>query len=96
MKNRSTGKCLFEVVYIKQPQLTFDLTSLATTMDLNKETEMMLENIEKLHNEVYDHIVQPSNSYEKSADKKRRQIDVSKGDLVMVHLKEEELSYWHL
>ena len=65
-------------------------------MDLNKETESMIEIIEKLHKEVYDHIVQATNSYEKSADKKRRQVDFSKGDLVMVHLKEEQISYWHL
>ena len=36
-KNRSTEKCRFEVVYTKLPWLTFDLTSLPTTIDLNKE-----------------------------------------------------------
>ena len=87
MKNPSIGKCPFEVVFTKLPQLTFDLTSLPTAVDLNKEAESMIEKIKKLHKEVYDHLVQTTNSYKKSADKKRRQADFSKGDLVMEHLK---------
>ena len=86
MKNRSTGKCPFKVVYTKLPWLTFDLTSLPTTIGLNKEVESMIENIEKLHKEGYDHLVQTTDSYKKSVDKKRRQTDFSKGDLVMISL----------
>ena len=47
----------------------------------------MIENIENLHKEVYDHLVQTTDSYKKLADKKIRQSDFSKGDLVMVHIK---------
>ena len=87
MKNRSTGKSPFEVVYIKLPRLTFDLTTLPATVDLNKEAKIMVENIKRLHKEVYDHLIQTTDSYKKVADKKRRQAHFSKGDLVMVHLK---------
>ncbi|TYJ99684.1 serine/threonine-protein kinase TIO-like [Cucumis melo var. makuwa] len=87
MKNRSTGKCPFKIVYTKQPRLTLDLTSLPTTVNLDKEAERMIGDIEKLHKEVYDHLVQTTYSYKKSADKKRRQAEFSKGDLVMIHLR---------
>ena len=87
MKNRSTGKSPFEVVYTKLPRLTFDLTTLPAAVDLNNEAECMAENIKKLHREVYDHLIQTTDSYKKAADKKRRQAHFNKGDLVMVHLK---------
>lgn len=87
MKNRSTGECPFKIVYTKQPRLTLDLTSLPTTVNLDKEAERMIGDIEKLHKEVYDHLVQTTYSYKKSADKKRRQAEFSKGDLVMIHLR---------
>ena len=70
MKNRSTGKSPFEVVYTKLPRLTFDLTTLPTTVDLNNEAECMAENIKKLHKEVHDHLIQTTDSYKKAADKK--------------------------
>ncbi|KAA0063034.1 serine/threonine-protein kinase TIO-like [Cucumis melo var. makuwa] len=45
MKNRSTGKCPFEVVYTKQPRLTLDLASLPTAMNTSLEAEKMIEKI---------------------------------------------------
>ncbi|TYK26823.1 serine/threonine-protein kinase TIO-like [Cucumis melo var. makuwa] len=86
MKNRSTGKCPFEVVYHKQPRLTFDLASLPTTMDTNTEVEKMIEKIENLHKEVHDHLMETTESYKRIADKKRRQATFSEGDLVIIHL----------
>ena len=47
----------------------------------------MAESIEKLHNEVHDHLIQSTDSYKKATDNKRRQVIFSKGDLVMVHLR---------
>ncbi|KAA0031955.1 hypothetical protein E6C27_scaffold134G00370 [Cucumis melo var. makuwa] len=57
-RNRSIGKCTFEIVYTKQPRLTFDLASLPTTVDINQEVESMIENIEQLHKEVHDYLIQ--------------------------------------
>ena len=87
MKNRSTARCPFEVVYTKQPWLTFDLASLPTTVDINEQAEKMIENIERLHKEVYDHLIQTTESYKKTADKKIRQAIFSEGDLVVIHLR---------
>ena len=51
MKNRSTDKCPFEVVYTKQPRLTFDLASLPTVVDTSSEVEKMREKIQNLHDD---------------------------------------------
>ena len=88
MKNRSTGKCPFEVVYTKQPRLTtFDLASLPTTIDTSSEAEKMVEKIQNLHEEVHNHLKESTQSYKKAADKKRRQATFTEGDLVMIHLR---------
>ena len=87
MKNRSTGRCPFEVVYTKQPRLTFNLVSLPTTVDINEQAEKKIENIERPHKEVHDHLMQTIESYRKTTDKKRRQAIFSEGDLVMIHLR---------
>ena len=77
MKNRATNRCPFEVVYTKQPRLTFDLATLPTVVDINDEAEKMIENIERLHKEVNDHLMQITESYKKTSDKKRRQAGFS-------------------
>ncbi|KAA0048519.1 RNA-directed DNA polymerase-like protein [Cucumis melo var. makuwa] len=56
MRNQSTNKCPFEIVYTKQPRLTFDLASLSTVIDINQEAENMAEKLEQLHKEVTDHL----------------------------------------
>ena len=85
MKNRATNRCPFDVVYTKQPRLTFDLATLPTVVDINDEAEKMIENIERVHKEVYDHLMQTIESYKKTTNKKRRQAGFSQGDLVMIH-----------
>ncbi|KAA0054242.1 reverse transcriptase [Cucumis melo var. makuwa] len=84
MRNRSTNKCPFEIVYTKQPRLTFDLASLLTVVDINQEAENMAEKLEQLHKEVIDHLMKTTDSYKKAADMRRRQAKFAKGDLVMV------------
>lgn len=56
MKNRSTGKSPFEVVYTKLPHLTVDLAKLPSTLDLNQEAEENEKRVERLHKEVHDHL----------------------------------------
>lgn len=41
MKNITTGKCPFEIVYTKALRLTFDLTNLPTGVELQNEAEDM-------------------------------------------------------
>ncbi|TYK22583.1 reverse transcriptase [Cucumis melo var. makuwa] len=39
MKNRSTGRCPFEIVYTRSPRLTFDLANLPSIVDISNEAE---------------------------------------------------------
>ncbi|XP_022156302.1 ABC transporter C family member 1-like [Momordica charantia] len=52
MKNRTTRKSPFEVVYTKIPRLTIDLTNLPSSVDLSLEAEEMANRIAELHKEA--------------------------------------------
>lgn len=43
MKNRTTDKCPFEIVYTKAPRLTFDLTSILKEVEIQEEVEELAE-----------------------------------------------------
>ncbi|KAA0039021.1 UDP-glucose:glycoprotein glucosyltransferase isoform X1 [Cucumis melo var. makuwa] len=45
MKNRSTGRCPFEIVYTRSPRLTFDLANLPSIVDISNEAENMIDRI---------------------------------------------------
>ena len=49
MQNRSTWKCPFDIVYARPPCLTFDLTTLASNIDISEEDKQLTECIQKLH-----------------------------------------------
>ncbi|KAA0051932.1 Transposon Ty3-G Gag-Pol polyprotein [Cucumis melo var. makuwa] len=53
MKNRSTGRCPFEIVYARSPRLTFDLSNLPSNVDISNEVENMIDRIQNLHKEPY-------------------------------------------
>ena len=52
MRNRTTGKSPFEIVYTKLPRLTIDLTNIPHNVDLSFEAENMAKRIAKLHKDV--------------------------------------------
>ena len=74
MKNRTTGKCPFDVVYTKALKLTFDIANLRTGVDIQNEVEEMANRVQKLHKEVYDHFIKNTTSYKEDKDKKRREV----------------------
>lgn len=84
MKNRSTGKCPFEIVYTRVSRLTFDLANFPSFVDVSNEVENMVERIEELHHQVHEHLAKTAQSYEEAKDKSRREV-FQKGDLVMIH-----------
>ena len=47
----------------------------------------MIEKIESLRKEVHDHLKETTQSYKRTADKKRRQAAFVEGDLVMIQLR---------
>lgn len=79
MKNRSTRRCSFEVVYTTLPGLTFDLANLPSNVDISVEVEDMVERIESLPKEVHDHLQKTFVSYKEDKDKARREVEF-KGD----------------
>lgn len=87
MKNRSTEKCPFEIVYTKTPLLTLDLANIPSTVDFNQKADYMAERIVELHKEVMDHLLQSNANYKGAADVHRRPKEFKEGDLVMIHLR---------
>lgn len=49
MKDRTTGKSPFEIVYIKLPRLTVDLVHIPSSVDFSQEADVMAERISELH-----------------------------------------------
>ncbi|KAA0054527.1 DNA/RNA polymerases superfamily protein [Cucumis melo var. makuwa] len=84
--NRTTDKCPFDVVYNKAPRLTFDIANLPTSVDIQNEAEEIADHVQKLHKEVYDHLVKVKTASYK--DMVRREVHFQVGDLVMAHLRE--------
>ena len=72
MKNRSTGKTPFEIVYLQPPRLILDLVKLPQILGLSQETELMAEKISRVHQEVTEHL-QPLN------EKNTRKLQIRKG-----------------
>ena len=68
MKNWSTGKSPFEIVYTKLPWLTVDLANLPSSMDLSLEAETMAERVAELHKEVTKHLEKMTTKYKEDAD----------------------------
>ncbi|KAA0057975.1 DNA/RNA polymerases superfamily protein [Cucumis melo var. makuwa] len=52
MKNRTTRKLPFEIVYTKLPRLTVDLTNIPSNVVLSYETENMAKRIAKFHQDI--------------------------------------------
>lgn len=86
LKNRSTGRCPFEIVCTRTPRLTFDLANLPSFLDISDEAENMVERIQSLHQEVHDHLKKTTLLYKEAKDKSRREVHFEDGDLVMIHL----------
>ena len=68
MKNRSTGKSPFEIVYTELPRLTVDLANLPSSVDLSLEAETMAERVAELNKEVTKHLEKMTTKYTEDAD----------------------------
>ena len=87
MQNRSTGKTLFEIVYLQPSQLTLDLVQLPQILGLSQEAKLMADKITRIHEEVTEHLHLSNKKYKQAADQKRRFKEYQVGDLVMVFLR---------
>ncbi|KAA0047695.1 DNA/RNA polymerases superfamily protein [Cucumis melo var. makuwa] len=83
MKNRTTGKCLSEIVYTKALRLTFDLTSLPKEVEIQEEAERL----QKLHTGVINLITKTTESYKEEKNETRKEVHFQVEDFVMAHLK---------
>lgn len=86
MVNRSFRRSPFLIVYTKVPTFTADLTTLSlfkssATMKSTNDIQAMLE-------EVKQHLEYSNSKGKEAADKKRRAMQFSVGDLVMVYISE--------
>ena len=89
MKNRSTQKTPFEIVYLSPPHFTLDLVNLPQTPGLLDEAEFMAEYVTKIHTEVTQNLQKANDAYKQNADSKRWKQKFEVGDLVMVFLWKE-------
>lgn len=52
MRNKSTGKSPFGIVYTLLPHLTMDLSNYPSSIDLNAKATTMAERVQQLHTEL--------------------------------------------
>lgn len=91
MRNRSTRKSPFEMVYTHLPRLTFDLANLPSVIDISLEAETMVDRITQLNQKVKDHLELANSNYKTIVDAHRRFKEYQVGGLVMVHIRKSRL-----
>ncbi|XP_072084429.1 uncharacterized protein [Arachis hypogaea] len=89
-KCQTTRRCLFEVVYGKQPLSPLDLPPLPTPREYSANTNKRDEQIKKLHEEVRQKILRQIARYEAQANKHRRPNIFNIGDLLWIYLRKEQ------
>ena len=88
-KNRSTGKCPFEIVYGVIPNGPLDLLPLPVTNRISGDAEDMAAHIKNLHAQVKRKLEEINQKYKSAADKHRRYMEFKEGDLVWINLRKE-------
>lgn len=80
--NRSTGYCPFQIVYGLVPRCAVDLLQLPSRSSPPGSAEDFLTSIQHIHSAARAHLVESTAAYKSTADRRRRQVDFSVGDLV--------------
>ncbi|KAL6191520.1 hypothetical protein ACLB2K_037910 [Fragaria x ananassa] len=88
-KNRTTGKCPFEIVYGVIPNSPLDLLPLPISNRFSGDAEDMAEHIKELHSQVKKRLEESNQKYKVEADKHRRYMEFKEEDLVWIKLCKE-------
>ncbi|XP_068312511.1 transposon Ty3-I Gag-Pol polyprotein [Pyrus communis] len=88
-KNRSTGKCPFEIVYGLIPNGPFDLIPLPVIDHFSGDANDMVAHIRDLHSQVRRILEESNEKYKAAADKHRRHMEFKESDLVWINLRKE-------
>lgn len=73
MKNRMTGKCPFDVVYLESPNHLLDLVPLPKTPGNSKAAKNLAKRIQKTTSDVRKHIEKANVKTKTRVDSKRRE-----------------------
>lgn len=84
MINRSTRKIPFEIVYNNPPNFVIDLTKL--TLFKSPSTNKTTKEIQKMMEQVINHLSSAIQKYKDYGDKKRRAKKFDVRDMVMAHM----------
>lgn len=89
--NRNIRKAPFQIVYGIHPRGVLELRELPKEDPFSADGEAFASAIKEVHDQVKSHLQQFAVKYKAHADKKKRDVQFSVGDLVWVHLKKERL-----
>lgn len=89
--NRSSGFCPFKVVYGLVPRGPLDLTTLPDKTRFHGGALDFVSEIQQVHQLAHDNLVSSTDKYKSAADRKRRELLFSPGDLVWVVLTKDRL-----
>lgn len=87
MKNKSTGKSPFELVYTTPPKYALDLVPLPRLPGMSIAVENLAERVQEVQAEVRSNLERANMKYKQATDKHRRAKVFQEGDLVMIHLR---------
>jgi hypothetical protein len=87
--NRITGKSPFEIVYGIQPRGIIELRDLNQDEFRSAGAEDFATEMQKLHDNVREHLQDNNHKYKNRVDQKRREVQFEVGDEVLSHLKKE-------
>lgn len=89
--NRSTGYCPFQVVYGLIPRGPLDLATVPDQTRFHGEAIDFVSQIQQVHHLAHDNLDASTSKYKTAADRKRRELIFSPGDLVWVVLTRDRL-----
>ncbi|KAJ4710506.1 RNA-directed DNA polymerase [Melia azedarach] len=90
MMNRSTGKTLFEIVYLQPPHHTLDLMTLPSLSGISKAAENLVKKVYKIQKKVRANLEAANKKYKQGANQHQRQKIFQEGDIVMAYLQKNQ------
>jgi hypothetical protein len=87
--NRSTGKSVFQLLYVMQPMGVSELRDLEQSDIKSIGEEYFVAEMQKLHSQIRGQLHNSSQEYKCRVDQHRREIQFEIGDQVITHLRKE-------
>lgn len=89
--NRTTELSPFQIVYGTHPRGIIELRDVNNIDRRSAQVDDFADIMKDIHQQIRDKLIRTSTKYKQAADLKRRDVQFTVGDLVMIHLNKERI-----